>query len=157
MKLYLATDHAGFERKEELKKFLEEKKGDFGITEVVDCGADHHVDGDDYPAYMAVASRQIQADTMHAPSLGIIFGGSGQGEAIVANRFKHVRAIVYAGGAMELVKLGKEHNDANVLSIGARFVTKEQMIEAVEVFLKTPFSHEERHSDRIIQIEEVTK
>ena len=55
------------------------------------------------------------------------------------------------------MKLGREHNDANVLSIGARFVTKDQIMEAVEVFLKTPFSHEERHSDRIIQIEEVTK
>lgn len=156
MKIYLATDHAGFERKEEIKKILEEKKVDFGI-EIEDCGAHHHQDGDDYPEYMAVASRKIQHDALHAPAMGIIFGGSGQGEAIVANRFKHVRAIVYAGGNLELVKLGREHNDANVLSIGARFVTVDEIMQAVEVFLKTPFSHEERHSDRVIAIEEVTK
>ena len=156
MKIYLATDHAGFERKEELKKILEERKEELNL-EIEDCGAHHMQDGDDYPEYMAVASKKIQKDATHAPAMGIIFGGSGQGEAIVANRFKHVRAIVYAGGNLELVKLGREHNDANVLSIGARFVTTEQVLSAVEVFLKTSFSHEERHADRVIQIEEVIK
>jgi ribose 5-phosphate isomerase B len=153
MKLYLATDHAGFERKEELKNFLEEHKGDFGITDIEDCGAHEYRDGDNYPEYMAIASKKIQADALHAPALGIIFGGSGQGEAIVANRFRHVRAIVYAGGNLELVKLGREHNDANVIAIGARFVTFDEMKQAVEVFLKTPFSHEERHAERVISID----
>lgn len=152
MKLYLATDHAGFTHKESLKKFLEEKS-----YEVIDCGAFEYKDGDEYPVYISEAARNIQADAFHAPALGIIFGGSGQGEAIVANRFAHVRAIVYAGGNLELVKLGKEHNDANVLSIGARFCTEVEMVTAVELFLSTPFSHAERHVERIIEIDELTK
>lgn len=150
MKIYLATDHAGFSLKEEVKKYLEEKSHD-----VSDCGALTLEQGDDYPAYMALAAGRVQADAMHAPAVAIIFGGSGQGEAIVANRFRHVRAIVYAGGNLELVKLGREHNDANVLSIGARFVSLAEALQAIELFLSTSFSHEERHADRIIQIEEL--
>ena len=152
MKIYLATDHAGFTLKEEVKKYLEEKG-----TEVYDCGALTLEEGDDYPEYMVNAASCVQHDSMHDPSIAIIFGGSGQGEAIVANRFRHVRAIVYAGGNLELIKLGREHNDANVLSIGARFVTAQEAIQAIELFLNTPFSHQERHSDRVIQIDELTK
>jgi ribose 5-phosphate isomerase B len=152
MKIYLATDHAGFSLKEEVKKRLEEDG-----KEVYDCGALTLEEGDDYPSYMAIASENVQKDAMHEPSMAIIFGGSGQGEAIVANRFRHVRAIVYAGGNLELIKLGREHNDANVLSIGARFVSFTEAMQAIELFLGTPFSHEERHADRIIQIDEVTK
>ncbi len=152
MKIYLATDHAGFPLKEEVKKYLESES-----HEVYDCGALTLEPGDDYPSYMAEASAHVQHDALHDPSWAIIFGGSGQGEAIVANRFKHVRAIVYAGGNLELVKLGREHNDANVLSIGARFVSFTEAKQAIDLFLSTPFSHEERHADRIIQIEEVTK
>ncbi len=157
MRIYLATDHAGFALKEEVKRELIAKKDHFQVGEIIDCGAEHLQEGDNYPPYMALAAKHIQKDALHDPSLGIIFGGSGQGEAIVANRFKHVRAIVYAGGDLELVKLGKEHNDANVLSIGARFVSLEEAMRAIHVFLSTPFSHEERHADRIIMIEEVTK
>ncbi len=152
MKLYLATDHAGFSLKEEVKKYLEDKG-----HEVYDCGALTLEEGDDYPEYMAIAAGHVQHDALHAPSMAIIFGGSGQGEAIVANRFRHVRAIVYAGGNLELVKLGREHNDANVLSIGARFVNLGEAVQAIELFLTTAFSHEERHSDRIIKIDELTK
>ncbi len=152
MKIYLATDHAGFNLKEEVKGYLEEK----GV-ELYDCGALTFEPGDDYPQFIALAAEKVQHDSMHEPSMAIIFGGSGQGEAIVANRYRHVRAIVYAGGNLELVKLGREHNDANVLSIGARFVTKEEASQAIELFLSTPFSHEERHSERIIQIDEIAK
>ena len=151
MKIYLATDHAGFGLKEEVRVYLEDKGYD-----IADCGALTLEEGDDYPHYMALAASRVKADTMHDPSLAIIFGGSGQGEAIVANRYAHVRAIGYAGGNLELVKLGKEHNDANVLSIGARFVTTAEAIQAIELFLKTPFSHEERNADRIIQIDQIT-
>lgn len=150
--IYLATDHAGFNLKEEVKKHLEENG-----KEVYDCGALTFEPGDDYPAFIALASDKVQHDSMHDPSIAIIFGGSGQGEAIVANRYRHVRAIVYAGGNLELVKLGREHNDANVLSIGARFVTKDEALQAIELFLSTPFSHEERHSERVIQIDEISK
>ncbi len=152
MKIYVAADHAGFSLKEEVKKYLEDK----GL-EVYDCGALTLEVGDDYPGYMAKAAESIQKDALHDPSHAIIFGGSGQGEAIVANRFRHVRAIVYAGGNLELVKLGREHNDANVLSIGARFVTLQEAVQAIELFLVTEFTHQERHVDRIIQIDELTK
>jgi ribose 5-phosphate isomerase B len=151
-KIYLATDHAGFELKEQVKNWLTEK----GEYEVTDCGAESHVDGDDYPRYISKAAKAVQADSMHAPAMAIIFGGSGTGEAIVANRFHHIRAAIYAGGNLELVKLSREHNDANVLSIGARFVTFDEAKAAIELFLSTHFSHEERHADRILQIEEVS-
>lgn len=150
MKIYLATDHAGFQLKEDVKNYLEEKG-----SHVFDCGALTLEPGDDYPEYMVRAAENVKKDSMHDPSVAIIFGGSGQGEAIVANRFRHVRAIVYAGGNLELVKLGREHNDANVLSIGARFVTLDEAKQAIDLFLSTSFSHEERHADRIVQIEEL--
>lgn len=152
MKIYVATDHAGFELKENIKKYLKETG-----HEVYDCGALTLELGDGYPVYMAKAAESVQKDAMHAPAMAVIFGGSGQGEAIVANRFRHVRAIVYAGGNLELVKLGREHNDANVISIGARFVTEAETKQAVDLFLTTPFSHDERHAERIVQIEELTK
>lgn len=152
MKIYLATDHAGFQLKEEIKNYLKEKS-----HEVIDCGAPTLQDGDDYPTYISVAAAHVQEDALHAPSFAIIFGGSGQGEAIVANRYRHVRAIVYAGGDLELIKLGREHNDANVLSFGARFVSYAQAVDALELFLTTTFTHVERHVDRIIQIDELTK
>jgi ribose 5-phosphate isomerase B len=151
MKIYVATDHAGFELKEKIKGFLESKQ-----YEVIDCGDNTFQSGDKYPEFISIAAKGVQQDAMHAPAMAVIFGGSGQGEAIVANRFRHVRAIVHAGGDIELVKLGREHNDANVLSIGARFVTEDQAKVAIEVFLATSFSHDERHADRIIEIDELT-
>jgi ribose 5-phosphate isomerase B len=151
MKIYLATDHAGFELKEKIKAHLEDEE-----HQVFDCGALTLEPGDNYPEYIARAAEKVQEDTMHDPSVAIIFGGSGVGEAIVANRFKHVRAVVYANGPLDIVKVSREHNDTNVLSIGARFVTENEAKQAVSLFLNTRFSHDERHADRIIQIEEVT-
>lgn len=152
MTIYLATDHAGFELKEAVKAYLEDNSN----YEVYDCGALTLEPGDDYPEYIARAAEKVQYDAEHDPSLAIIFGGSGVGEAIVANRFAHVRAVVYAGGPLDVIKVSRDHNDTNVLSIGARFVTTNEAKQAVDLFLKTPFSHDERHADRIIQIEEVT-
>lgn len=159
MKIYLATDHAGFELKEEIKKYLEELPVHVGKEkyEVYDCGALTLEDGDDYPAYMARAAEKVQADAMHDPAVAVIFGGSGIGEAVVANRFAHVRAVPYAGGPLDIIKVSREHNDTNVLSIGARFVSVNEAKQAVDLFLGTHFSHDERHVDRIIQIEELTK
>ena len=151
--IYLATDHAGFELKEAVKAHLEENPA----YEVYDCGALTLEPGDDYPEYMARAAEKVQFDSMHEPSLAIIFGGSGVGEAIVANRYAHVRAVVYAGGPLDVIKVSREHNDTNVLSIGSRFVTENEAKQAVDLFLQTQFSHDERHADRIIQIEEVTQ
>ncbi len=152
MKIYLATDHAGYELKEQIKVYLEEEG-----HEVYDCGALTLEQGDGYPEYMARAAEKVQEDAFHAPSMAVIFGGSGVGEAIVANRFAHVRAVVYAGGPLDVIKVSREHNDTNVLSIGARFVTVNEAKQAVDLFLLTPFSHAERHVDRIVEIEELTK
>lgn len=152
MTIYLATDHAGFELKEAIKAYLEEDTS----YEVYDCGALTLEPGDNYPEYMARAAEKVQFDSMHEPSVAIIFGGSGVGEAIVANRYAHVRAVVYAGGPLDVIKVSREHNDTNVLSIGARFVSESEAKQAADLFLKTFFSHDERHADRIIQIEEVT-
>lgn len=153
MKIYLATDHAGFELKEEIKTFLEEKAG----YEVYDCGALTKEDGDDYPEYMARAAEKVKADAMHDPAVAIIFGKTGVGEAIVANRFPHVRAVNYAGGPLDVIKFSREHNDTNVISIGASFVSVNEAKQAIDLFLGTHFSHDERHVDRILQIEELTK
>ncbi len=148
MKIYLATDHAGFQHKEVLKKYLQ----DAG-HEVEDCGANKEVEGDDYVPYIVMAVRSISAD----PNLrGVIFGGSGQGEAITANRFPGVRAAVYYGGPTEIVKLSREHNDSNVLSIGARFVTVDEMKSVVDLWLVTEFSKGERHIRRIKEIDNLS-
>ncbi len=153
MIVYFACDHAGVEMKEALYKAFD--SGYFGNTySLVDCGADKLVEGDNYPFYIAKAARRVSVDAFHSPSYAIVLGGSGTGEMIMANRFAHVRACVYQGGDMKLIALAKEHNDANVLSLGARFITLEEAKEAVRIFLDAPFSHDERHVERIIQIEE---
>lgn len=151
--IYVATDHAGFPLKEAIKAYLETDPK----YEVYDCGALTLEPGDNYPEYMARAAEKVQYDSEHEPSVAILFGGSGVGEAIVANRFAHVRAVTYAGGPLDVIKVSREHNDTNVLSIGARFVTENEAKQAVDLFLATEFSHAERHADRIIQIEEITK
>lgn len=145
MKICLATYHAGFEHKEFLKKYLNEKG-----HEVVDCGAEKLVEGDDYVPYIVMASRAVSTDQSVK---AVIFGGSGQGEAITANRFPGVRAAVYYGGSSEIIKLSREHNDANVLSIGARFVSHEEMIQVVDIWIATEFSKGERHIRRIKEID----
>lgn len=147
MKIFLATDHAGFTHKEALKKHLIDNG-----YEVVDCGAEKFVQGDDYVPYMAKAAESVSKDPQ---SKAVIFGGSGQGEDMVANRFKNVRSAVYYGGPLEIIKLSREHNDANVLSIGARLVTIEETLKAVDLWLSTNFSNEERHVRRIKEIDEL--
>ncbi len=147
MKVYLATDHAGFELKTKVKEFLQKE----GI-EVEDLGA-HTLDPeDDYPDFISKAAEAVSKDSS---SKAIILGGSGQGEAIVANKFPNVRAAVYYGGQSKMPKITREHNDSNVLSLGARFLTEEEAREAVKLFLDTPFSNEERHSRRIQKIKQI--
>lgn len=141
MKIHLATDHAGLEHKEAVKVYLLEQ----GL-EVVDHGAIEFVPEDDYPDYMKVCAEAVASDS---ESMGIIFGASGEGEAMVANRVSGIRATVYYGGTTEILTLSREHNNANILSLGARFMTTDQAIEAVTLWLATEFSNEERHLRRI--------
>jgi ribose 5-phosphate isomerase B len=148
LKIVLASDHAGFERKNELLEFLKKEAFD-----VEDVGALTFDKDDDYPEYMVKAAMHVVKDPENTKA--IIFGMSGQGEAIVANRFPGVRAVVWYGGSLEIIRLSREHNDANVLSIGAHFVSKEEMIEAVKLWLSTSFSNEERHNRRIEEIDSV--
>jgi ribose 5-phosphate isomerase B len=161
MKIYFASDHAGFEMKGKLLEFVKE----LGF-EVEDCGACELNPNDDYPEFIKKAAQGVSEDEISNPgnSRAIILGGSGQGEAIVANRFPNVRAVVFYGPASaspssratageKIVKLSREHNDANVLSLGARFLNIEEAKEAVKLWLETPFSNEERHIRRINKIE----
>ena len=143
--IYLGTDHAGFELKEEIKKFLV----DLGL-DVEDKGAMVLDPSDDYPDFVRPVAEAVANDAER--SRGIILGGSGQGEAIVANRAKGIRAAVYYGGPLDIVKLSRQHNDSNILSLGARFLTKEEALEAVKLFLETPFEGG-RHQRRIDKID----
>lgn len=146
MKIHLATDHAGFELKNEIMKYLVNEGRD-----VLDHGAFAYDETDDYPDFIKKAAGAVSDDPEH--NVGIVFGGSGQGEDMVADKFPDVRAAVYYGGNLEIVKLAREHNDANVLSIGARFVGIDEALEVVKIFLETAFSHEERHQRRIEKID----
>jgi ribose 5-phosphate isomerase B len=141
MKVYLATDHAGFSLKEDIKGLLLHEG-----HQVEDMGAHEHVPGDDYPDYITPCVKKVVEEE---GSVGIVFGGSGQGEAMVANRESGARAVVYYGGSLDIVTLGREHNNANILSLGARFVTREEAEEAVRLFLLIEFSGDERHVRRI--------
>lgn len=144
LKIYVGTDHAGFELKQKLVSFLEELG-----HEVEDFGAHEYDKDDDYPDFIIPVACAVSKDT---DSRGIILGGSGQGEAMAANRISGVRAAVYYGGDLELIKLSREHNNANILSLGARFLNEAEAKEAVRLWLETPFSKDERHIRRIKKI-----
>ncbi len=145
MKIFLAADHAGFELKEAVEEWLANCSG----LEVYDCGAHIYAPEDDYPDYIAVAAKEVSKNPNR--SVGIIFGGSGTGEAILANRFRRVRAALYYGGNMEIVRLSREHNDTNVLSIGARFVSEKEAKKAIELWLKTAPSEKDKYHRRIVK------
>jgi len=141
MKVYLAADHAGFELKEKIKSFLLDK------YDVEDCGAFEFEKDDDYPDFISAAAEKVAKDES---SVGIIFGKSGAGEAIAANKIKGIRAAV--GFNRENVLLCRIDNNANMLSLGTAFVNDEEAKELVTLFLETPFSGEERHKRRIDKI-----
>lgn len=146
-KILIASDHAGFELKNSLVAYLKEK------YEVIDMGAHLKDPLDDYPPIMAPVAMAVLQDPEHIKA--IVFGGSGNGEAMVCNRFPEIRAAVYYGGPLDIVKLSREHNDANVLSLGARFINEVGMKEAVDLWLSTPFSGDERHVRRIELIDAI--
>lgn len=146
MKIYLGTDHAGFALKEKIKSYLVGEGYD-----IEDLGAHTQNDQDDYPDFIRPVARAVASDPER--SRGIILGGSGQGEAMVANRIPGIRAAIYYGGDKEIVILSREHNDANILSLGARFLTDEEAKSVVKLWLETPFPKEERHQRRIDKID----
>tara|TARA_B100001996_G_scaffold325496_1_gene271435 strand:+ start:303 stop:743 length:441 start_codon:yes stop_codon:yes gene_type:complete len=141
--IVLATDHAGFELKEHVKKFLTEK----GYN-IKDFGALEYDGLDDYPDFILPAAKYISEHRL----IGIIFGGSGQGEAMAANRIKGVRAAVFYNGPNEIVELSRLHNNANILSIGARFVNNQEVEKVIELWLSTDFE-EGRHEKRINKLD----
>lgn len=147
MKIYLASDHAGFELKEKVKNFLKENGYD-----VEDCGAHTFDKNDDYPDFISKAAGKVSENP---EDRGIIFGGSGQGEAIVANKFPGVRAVVFYGSEPDIIPLSREHNNANILSIGARFVEEKELLPLIHKWLKAKFPGDERHARRIRKIDKI--
>src|SRR3989344_9505637 len=144
-KIFIACDHAGFELKEALVPFLRERG-----FEIEDLGAHSLEPGDDYPDYCLLLGAKVR---QYTGSFGIAIGGSGQGEAMAANRIRGARAAVFYGGDKNILKISREHNDANILSLGARFIATEEAKEAVLFWLETPFSNEERHVRRIKKLD----
>lgn len=156
-KIYIASDHAGFS----LKNALVEHIRTLGY-EIEDMGAFTNDPEDDYPDFMTPLAKRVAGEP---DSRGIIIGGSGQGEAMCANRVSGVRAAVFYGprevtaaldiegghseDGFDAVRLPRRHNNANVLAIGARFVSGEQADLAVRIFLETPFSDSSRHARRL--------
>lgn len=174
MKIYLATDHAGFEMKESIKLFLELEKDELkselekagqviSNIEIVDFGAYKYEETDDYPNFISVCAGALSADvyTGIKNNIAIVFGGSGEGEAMVADKYKGIRAGIINSENIELVKLLREHNNANILSLGARFVSEDFAKEAVKTFILTKFEEKDgdnkvsRHERRVEEIEEL--
>jgi ribose 5-phosphate isomerase B len=142
MKISIGSDHAGYHYKEMIKQFLEEKG-----FEVLDVGT-HSDEAVDYPPFIRAAAEAVQKGECDR---GIVLGGSGNGEAMVANRLPGVRCALCWN--RETALLARGHNDANMLSLGARMVSSEQALEIVDVWLETPFDGG-RHEKRIQQIDE---
>ena len=144
MKIHLATDHAGLDLKNSIKEYLLDKGHD-----ITDHGANEYDALDDYPDFIFPCARAVAADT---ESRGIILGGSGQGEAMAANRIKGCRAAVFYNAPQEIVKLSREHNNANILSLGARFMSQEEIYDVIGMWLEEPFEGG-RHQRRIEKLD----
>jgi ribose 5-phosphate isomerase B len=163
MRVFFASDHAGFSLKEVLREYVRTLGHD-----VEDCGAYAYTADDDYPDIIASCMRRLEntfsvEGVQERDARAIILGGSGQGEAIVANRFPGVRAVVYNGESvhahergLDELTLSREHNNANVLSLGARFLSEDEAKAAVRKWLETNFSADPRHVRRIAAIDTLT-
>ena len=144
MKIYIAADHAGFK----LKNYLIEKLLAGGY-DIEDCGAFDYDPLDDYPDFIIPVAEKVANESN---SRGIIIGGSGQGEAMAANRIQGARAVVYYDGPVEIVKLSRLHNNANILSLGARFLSPEKATEILNIWLIEEFEGG-RHENRINKLD----
>lgn len=161
MKIAVATDHAGFEALGRLKEFVQSLG-----HEVVDFGPQAFDADDDYPDFMFRAARAVAGGECQR---GVILGGSGQGEAMAANRVGGVRCALFYGPVVaktavdaegnmsddpyEIIKLSRQHNDANVLSLSGRFLSLDEMKQAIQIWLDTAFSGAERHARRIKKLD----
>jgi ribose 5-phosphate isomerase B len=142
MRVHLGSDHAGFDLKQRLAQHL----ADAG-HEVVDHGPDHYDAEDDYPPFCLRAAEAVAAEP---GSLGVVIGGSGNGEQIAANKVTGVRAVL--AWSLETARLGRQHNDANVIAVGARMHPVDEAVAFVGAFLAEPFSGDPRHARRIAQV-----
>jgi ribose 5-phosphate isomerase B len=146
MRIHIATDHAGLETSHYLIKELT----NLG-HEVLDHGPQSFDPLDDYPAFCINAALAVQRDLQaEVPALGVVLGGSGNGEQMAANKVKGIRAALVWN--KEIAELAKQHNDANVIAVGARQHSKEEVLELIKVFIAEPFSNDERHVRRIGKI-----
>ena len=144
--IYIASDHAGVDLKQKLISHLKETG-----QEVEDCGA-HKIDPeDDYPDFIYPCAVKVSENP---GSMGIVIGGTGNGEAMMANKVKGIRAAVYYGGHEDLIKLSRQHNNANVLSLGARFLNPQEAQRAVDLWIETGFDGG-RHQRRIDKIDKI--
>lgn len=148
--IYLATDHAGYPHKDVVKEWLLSEG-----YKVEDCGAFNFDAEDDFTDFISQAAKAVSLAPRERR--GIIFGGSGQGEAILANRFPGVRAAVYYGGPEEIVTLSRKHNNSNVLSIGARFVDVDTTKARIWTWLHTEPLPDRKYHRRNSKIADITK
>ena len=144
MIIHIATDHAGLDLKNSLKEYLNSKG-----YEVVDHGAFEYDVRDDYPDFIFPCAKAVASDKN---SKGVILGGSGQGEAMAANRIKGIRAAVYYGSEVDIPILSRRHNNSNILSIGARFVSKKEIYAILDKWLSEPFTGG-RHQRRLDKLD----
>jgi ribose 5-phosphate isomerase B len=148
MRIHIATDHAGLEFSEDLQNHLTAAG-----HEVVDHGPTSYEPLDDYPSFCINAAQAVVEDQAQGiEALGVVFGGSGNGEQIAANKVRGVRAALVWN--QSTAELAREHNDANVIAIGARQHTVDEAKHFIDTFIGTPFSGEERHARRIAQLAE---
>ena len=144
MRVHIATDHAGFELKEKIIAHLREAGHD-----VVDHGAFAYDALDDYPPFCIDAAKAVASEP---GSLGVVVGGSGNGEQMAANKVEGIRAAL--AWNHDTAALAREHNNAQVVAVGGRQHSKEEALEIIKVFLATPWTNEERHARRIGQLAE---
>ena len=146
MRIHIATDHAGLE----LSHFLIEELRASGL-EVFDHGPQEYDPLDDYPSFCITAALAVRADEdAGIEALGIVLGGSGNGEQIAANKVQGIRAALVWN--LDTAKLARQHNDANVVAVGARQHSQAEVLELIRAFINEPFSQDERHIRRIGKI-----
>jgi len=155
MKIFIGTDHAGFGLKEKLVKSLK-----ILGHEVVDKGAFEYNEDDDYPDFAIPVAREVSKDPDNAR--GVLIGATGEAEAMTANKFPHVRAVNYYGKAncivddeADILIRSRDHNNTNILSLGARYLTEDDMVQALTIWLKTPYGGGDKHIRRLEKMDAI--